>query len=134
PPQAAGSAAPPPPLSLGIRTKEEAGRTLVGSVATGSPAHRAGLNAGDEILALDGLRTSARDLPVRIMEREEGEVVEVAVFRRDELLRIPVRLERAPPVRGVLRRVKDPTPLQTAIYESWLGSGSAVAPSAGREC
>jgi predicted metalloprotease with PDZ domain len=127
PPQAAGAAPPLPPLSLGVRTKEEGGRTLVGGVAAGSPAHRAGLNAGDEIVAVDGLRTSGRDLPMRVMEREEGDVVEVAVFRRDELLTIPVRLERAPALRGVLRRVQEPTPLQTEVYEDWLGIRKAGA-------
>lgn len=124
---------PKPPLVPGFRTKEEAGRTLVAAVVAGSAAYHAGINAGDEVVALDGFRTNARDLMARIMEREEGDVVQVTVFRRDELLTIPVRLERAPALRPVLRRVQEPTPLQTAIYESWLGlePGTAAQPQGG---
>jgi predicted metalloprotease with PDZ domain len=118
-----GAPAAPPPISLGIRTKEEAGRSLVATVVVGSPAYAAGINAGDELVALDGLRVGARDLQVRVMEREPGDVVQITVFRRDELLTLPVRLERAPPIRPVLRRVQEPTALQTEIFRSWLGLG-----------
>lgn len=116
-----GGPPPPPPLVLGFRTKEEAGRTIVAAVVTGSAAYRAGINAGDEVVALDGFRAGARDMMARVMEREEGDTVQVTVFRRDELMTVPVRLERAPAMRPVLRRVQDPTPLQAAIHESWLG-------------
>ena len=112
---------PEPPISLGIRTREEAGRSVVATVLAGSPAYAAGVNAGDELVALDGLRVGGRDLPVRVMEREPGDVVQITVFRRDELLTLPVRLERAPPIRPVLRRVHEPTALQTEIFRSWLG-------------
>jgi len=114
-------AAPLPPLWLGIRTKEEAGRNVVATVVVGSAGQRAGINAGDEIVALDGFRVGARDLQVRIMEREEGEVVQLTVFRRDELLTLSVPLERAPAIRPMLRRVPEPTPRQSAILEGWLG-------------
>jgi predicted metalloprotease with PDZ domain len=110
-----------PPLTTGIRTKEEAGKSLVGTVVVGGPGHRAGINAGDELVALDGIRVNARDIQARIMEREPGDVVQVTVFRRDELLTLPVTLERAPPIRPVLRRVQEPTALQTEIFRSWLG-------------
>jgi len=120
-----GAPAAPPPISLGIRTKEEAGRPLVGTVVVGSPAYAAGINAGDELVALDGIRVGARDLQARVMEREPGDVVQITVFRRDELLTLPVRLERAPPIRPVLRRVQEPTALQTEIFRSWLGLGES---------
>ncbi len=133
-----GPAGPaPPPISLGIRVKEEAGRALVGAVVSGSPAYAAGINAGDELVALDGLRVGARDLPARVMEREPGDVVQITVFRRDELLTLPVRLERAPSIRQVLRRVQEPTALQTEIFRSWLGlregegSGAPQGPAGG---
>jgi predicted metalloprotease with PDZ domain len=117
-----GPGGPPlPPLTTGIRTKEEAGKSLVATVVVGGPGHRAGINAGDELVALDGLRVNARDIQARIMEREAGDVVQVTVFRRDELLTLPLTLERAPPIRPVLRRVQEPTALQTEIFRSWLG-------------
>ncbi|HEX2091513.1 MAG TPA: PDZ domain-containing protein, partial [Longimicrobiaceae bacterium] len=76
-----GGPPPGPPLIVGVRYKEEAGRTLVQQVFAGTPAHRAGVNAGDEVIALDGLRTNMRDINSRIMERNEGDVVQLTVFR-----------------------------------------------------
>jgi predicted metalloprotease with PDZ domain len=135
---AAGPGGPPPgpalpPVSLGIRTKEEAGRALVATVVAGSPGYTAGINAGDELVALDGLRVGARDLQARVLEREPGDVVQITVFRRDELLTLPVRLERAPPLRPVLRRVQEPTALQAETFRSWLGiaEGEGAGPPQG---
>ena len=143
PPATPGPGGSPPgapggtPLTTGIRTKEEAGRSLVATVVAGGPGHRAGVNAGDEMVALDGLRVNARDLQTRIMEREAGDVVQLTVFRRDELLTLPLRLERVPPIRPVLRRVQEPTALQAEIFCSWLGiregegAGAPGAPAGG---
>ncbi|HEX7240645.1 MAG TPA: PDZ domain-containing protein [Longimicrobiaceae bacterium] len=116
---------PGPPLWLGLRFKEEGGKSVVSQVIAGTPAYRAGVNAGDELLALDGLRVSSRDVAVRVMERKEGEEVQLTVFRRDELVTIPVRLERAPPIRPVLRRVAAPTPEQEAVFQGWVGRYAA---------
>ncbi len=108
-------------VELGVRLKEEGGRTLVTHVLAGTPAHRAGVNAGDEILALDGLRVNIAQLTARLAEQEPGERVALTVLRRAELLTLEVELE--PPSAPLLRitRVAEPTELQEAIYRDWLG-------------
>jgi predicted metalloprotease with PDZ domain len=125
-PASAAAGAPPSPV-LGLRLREEGGRTLVSHVLADTPAYRAGVGAGDELLALDGLRVSARDLPARIQERREGEEVALTLFRRDELLTLPLKVEHRAAPRGALRRTAPATPMQTAVYESWLG----IRPSPG---
>lgn len=127
---AAGAPAAPPALSLGVRFKDEGTRTVVSHVLAGTPAYRAGIAAGDEIIALDGLRVPARDVPTRIAERSDGEVVEVTLFRRDELMTLPVRLERAAAPRTLVRRVAEPTPLQNAVFQGWLGIGAEAGAGA----
>jgi predicted metalloprotease with PDZ domain len=97
------SAAAPPPLRAavpsdlevrtGLRLKAEGGTSLVTHVITGSPAYRAGVNAGDELVALDGLRVSDRTLLARLEERPASERVPLTVFRRDEL--VTLELEAA---------------------------------------
>lgn len=116
----AAAGAPPSPV-LGLRLKEEGGRTLVTHVLADTSAYRAGVGAGDELLALDGLRVSARDLPARIQERREGEEVALTLFRRDELLTFLLTVEHRAPPRVALRRAAPATPMQTAVYETWLG-------------
>jgi S1-C subfamily serine protease len=54
PPPGGGSASDPPADSLGVRLNGPGQGQLIESVAPGSPAERAGLQAGDRILRVDG--------------------------------------------------------------------------------
>jgi predicted metalloprotease with PDZ domain len=58
-------------------------------VLIGSAAHEAGLSAGDQIIAIDGLRASESTLKEAI-ERCESPI-EVLAFRRDELFRTTLK-------------------------------------------
>ena len=89
-------------------------------VLAGTPAYEAGVNAGDELVALDGFRVSTATLPRRLAELEPESRVPLALFRRDELLVLPIEVREAiaPPPR--VERVAQPTPLQQAIYAGWL--------------
>ncbi|MGI9182147.1 MAG: M61 family metallopeptidase [Longimicrobiaceae bacterium] len=107
-------------VELGVRLKEEGNRTLVTHVLADTPAYRAGLNANDEILALDGLRVNSKGLAARLAERQPGERATLTLFRRDELLTLAVELEPPSTPRVRLTRVTDPTNLQEAIYRDWL--------------
>jgi predicted metalloprotease with PDZ domain len=104
----------------GLQLKMEGARTVVANVLAGSPAWRAGINAGDELVALDGLRTGAETLSVRLAEKAHGSRAALTVFRRDELLTLEMEVEQAPPARLILRPVESPTPEQKAILEHWL--------------
>lgn len=78
---------------LGITTTAESGLCRIASVAEQSPGYKAGLAAGDYLVALGGLRVGA-DGPAPLLERyAPGNEVEVHVFRRDELHRLPLRIE-----------------------------------------
>jgi predicted metalloprotease with PDZ domain len=65
-------------------------------VFNGGPAERAGLAAGDVVVAVDGLRATASLLEQLATSRGAGETVSVHAFRRDELLTAAVVLEPAP--------------------------------------
>ena len=101
------------------------GATLAGSKVTGvvddSPACAAGLSPGDEIIAIDGFRVTG-DGDVRNLAgtRRPGDDIELAVFRRARLLRLPLRLAAAPPARYEIVGVPDPGPA-AARYQAWLG-------------
>ena len=112
----------PPIAWLGIETRTEDGRLLVRVAYDPGPA--AGhLYPGDELVALDDLRIpDAQSLEDRLrINHAPGDVVEVALFRRAQLLRRPVTLGEAPPNEYKIRRVKDPTPAQQALYAGWMG-------------
>lgn len=119
---------PAHPEPLGMRLRDENGHTRVTHVLAGTPAYEAGVNAGDELLALDGFRVSAATLPARVAESEPGKPLALALFRRDELKEVQVA---AAPPRPWLRleRLEDPTPLQTAIFADWLRTDVAEHPN-----
>jgi predicted metalloprotease with PDZ domain len=117
---------------LGIRMKQDAGRLVVTHVLADTPAYAAGLNSGDEILALDGLRVNLKSLPARLDEADPGDVLEFAIFRHDELMTLQVPFPANSPPRLQVSRVAEPTALQSAIFRDWLGAdegGPAVAAS-----
>jgi predicted metalloprotease with PDZ domain len=97
------------------------GASTLSAVLEGSPAQEAGLCAGDEPVALDGWRVDAAGLLARCEERQPGEHVRVAVFRRDRLLEVPVVLGPRPLDAAYLARLERPTDAQKAAFEAWLG-------------
>jgi serine protease Do len=75
----------------------EIGGALIGGVAAGSPAARAGLQRGDIILAMDGQRVSKAG-PMRLQASltKPGTTVRLTVFRKDAKIEIPVTLGEMP--------------------------------------
>ena len=97
-------------------------RLDVAWVAEGSPAHRAGLYAGDEIVAEDGFRVDRLALWDRLCERGPGGELRLTIFRRDELVEVEVAL--GPPQEDTLwlEPVSEPTAAQRAAFGEWSGS------------
>ncbi len=86
-----------PDLAQALGIEDTAG-AVVGAVEPGSAAERAGLRAGDVVVAIDGhrLRGSA-DLRGRIGIRRPGERVELELLRGDERLTVQAVLDRLEP-------------------------------------
>jgi len=101
------------------RARGSSERAFVKNVLPDSPAERAGLTYGDELVALDGFRV---DLKSRLGRAQPGQLVRLSVFRMDELLEVPVQLAAAP--RDTVTFVPDPkvAPAQLAAREKWLGA------------
>lgn len=127
----AGSAVPPPAagepgatgmreVKIGFQFKMDGGRTVVGNVLAGTPAWRAGVSAGDELVALDGLRIDAMSLGMRMQEKAPGSTVALTVFRREELITLPMLVESGPPTRLAVRPIPEPSEAQRAVLQHWL--------------
>jgi predicted metalloprotease with PDZ domain len=91
---------------LGANVRSDDGRTVVTSVLEDSPAWEAGINSGDEILAVDGMRVTSTTLNDRLADRAPGDESRVTLFRRDALLTVPVRLGERPPETYKIEAVK----------------------------
>jgi predicted metalloprotease with PDZ domain len=115
------------PAWLGIRLKTEAGRTKVSQVLADGPAYAAGIYAGDELLALDGFRIDEERLKARLAERRPGEIVTLSLFRRDELLHVPLALAPAPHDRLEIVQQDGASEEQRRIYAGWIGQWGSQA-------
>jgi predicted metalloprotease with PDZ domain len=113
-----GEGAPP---HLGVNTKSEGGRAVVSSTLSGSPAERAGLYAGDEIIAVDGFKVTESGLGDRLAARRPGDTVRLTLFRRDELREVPVVLGEAPKDKFEIVPAPGATESEKAFYRAWLG-------------
>ncbi|RJG07206.1 M61 family peptidase [Noviherbaspirillum cavernae] len=77
---------------LGIRTARNGSDCKVANAYEGGAAHRAGVSAGDALVALDGVRVTATNLEDLLSRYRAGDAVALHVFRRDELMTFTVVL------------------------------------------
>jgi len=84
-------------VRMGIGMEEKEGRLLVASVAPGSPAEKAGIAKGDELVAFDGkpVRESL-DVYFLVGEKREGDTARVTVRRGGEEKTLPLTFFRMP--------------------------------------
>ncbi len=80
-------------LSLGARTAKDGNDCKLAAVYEGGAAHRAGLSAGDLLVALDGLRVNASNLDSLLGRYRSGDRARLHAFRRDELIEFELELK-----------------------------------------
>ncbi|MBD2666386.1 peptidase M61 [Richelia sinica FACHB-800] len=105
---------------LGVRLKTENGREIIKFIEADSPAYHAGLDAGDEILAIDGLKVAAGQLSDRLKDYRPNDLIHITVFHQDELRTYSVTLD-APNVHYHLVPVQNPDATQAENFAGWLG-------------
>jgi predicted metalloprotease with PDZ domain len=105
---------------LGITTRNDAGRLLISQVRRDGPASKAGLNVDDEILAIDDFRVRADRLDDRLQQYRFNDKVTFLIARREQLMRLPVTLEREPPRAWRLETAVSPSAPQSQQLSRWL--------------
>jgi predicted metalloprotease with PDZ domain len=105
---------------LGVATRNDGGRLVVSQVRRGGPAHAAGINVDDEIVAIDEFRVRADRLESRLDQYQPGDRVSVLLARREQLVRVPVLLGTEPPRTGRLEVDPAASPVATDTRARWL--------------
>jgi predicted metalloprotease with PDZ domain len=106
-----------PRCTLGIRVGSDQKLTVV---LRDGPAMRAGLAAGDTLVAVGGLKASPERLVTLLTRGVPGDVVTIHAFRRDELLDVAATLAAAPTDTCYCTLDPAPTPEALARRDAWL--------------
>ncbi|MBD2679880.1 MULTISPECIES: M61 family metallopeptidase [Nostoc] len=106
---------------LGVRINTENGREIIKFVEAGSPAQAGGIDAGDELLAIDGIKVTANSLSDRLKDYQPNDKIEVAVFHQDELRTYSITLGSPNPTKYQVKPVDSPDSTQQQNFAAWLG-------------
>ncbi|MEH2006781.1 M61 family metallopeptidase [Nostoc sp.] len=111
---------------LGVRINTENGREIIKFVETGSPAQIKGIDAGDELLAIDGIKVMGNSLSDRLKDYQPNDTIEVTVFHQDELRTYSITLASPHPTRYQVKPLEHPDSTQQQNFAGWLGVAIAT--------
>lgn len=111
---------------LGVRINTENGREMVKFVEIGSPAQVGGIDAGDELLAIDRIKVTASGLSDRLKDYQPNDTIQVAVFHQDELRTYSITLASPHPTKYQVKPVEHPNSKQQQNFAGWLGAAIAT--------
>ena len=86
----------PPSPWLGASLADTSGKPTFAAVYNGGPAEAAGVAPGDVAVALDGFALTLSNCDLRLKTYQEGDNLELVIFRGDELITTTVQLAPRP--------------------------------------
>jgi predicted metalloprotease with PDZ domain len=107
---------------LGIKVQSEQGKEIIKFVEANSPAAIAGIDADDELLALNGIRITSQQLSDRLKDYQVGDIIQVTVFHQDELKTVTVTLAQPQPSRYEIVRIEYASDTQQQNLSGWLNN------------
>jgi len=90
-------------------------------VEAGLPDQAAGVDVGDELMAIDGTRVTAEQLSDRLRDYKPGDTCQLAFFHQEVLLTRPVTLAEPRLTRYQVVPVQRPSKQQEQNFLGWLG-------------
>ena len=114
------SAAADAKMYFGADVAQEDDRLIVRRVYAGSPAYDSGLNAGDQIVAMDNMRVTRDFFNARLAEKKPGDLLNLTIFRFDDLSTLLVRLSDKREMTFKIVPVTTATAQQKQIHSDWL--------------
>ena len=107
-------------VSLGANLVEKEGKLTVRSVIRGSSAYDGGLNAEDEVIAVNGYRVNNDKLAKILANKNIGDKITVTVSRDDVIKNIDVTLKGNSNLKYKLTKKSKLTAEQEKIHKKWL--------------
>lgn len=109
----------PNEIKLGIVQKKNNDNVEINEIFDGASAYAAGLEANDEIISIDGVRVSTKNLTGVLSTHKQGDEVEITYSRNGTVRTLKMKI--LPPLpKYELKFVDEPTEEQKAVWEKWL--------------
>lgn len=108
-------------VDTGIGLSGLHGDLVLATVAKNSPAWKAGLTAGDELLAVNDLKVTADAFAKRFDDFKPGDKVKLTVFSNDRLKEVSMVLGEQPKGELSIQALESVTAEQKAFFKAWLG-------------
>jgi predicted metalloprotease with PDZ domain len=105
---------------FGADLQQDEDRLIVRRVYAGSPAYEQGLNAGDQIVALDNMRATRDFFNARIAEKKPGDLINLTIFRFDDMSTLLIKLGGRTEGTYRITALPTQTEVQKQIYRAWL--------------
>ncbi|GAB4213163.1 MAG: PDZ domain-containing protein [Synechococcales cyanobacterium] len=107
----------PGPPYLGLRCQ---GSLEITAVEEGSPAQRAGLWAGDELVAINGYKVTSTTWTEHLRRYRPGDTIPITVFQRQQLKTVAVTLADPRPDHYVIQPLATVSAQQAQRYRQWM--------------
>ena len=117
-----GTDTPVEKVYFGADIEQQDDRLMVRRVYAGSPAYEQGVNAGDQIVAIDNMRVTKDFFNARLAEKKPGDLINLTIFRFDDLSTLLIKLGRQADGTYKITALPNQTEVQKQIYRAWLGS------------
>lgn len=108
----------PPYLGLNIQRKN--GTEEITFVDVNSPAGKAGIDAGDELLAIDNFRVTSDNLCDRLLDYQGSDIIKLTYFHQEELKTVEIKLASPQPSNYKVKTIDNPTKKQQEMLNKWL--------------
>lgn len=99
---------------------------IVKSVESGSPAEQAGIDAGDEIIAIEGLRVMVDQFPAQLKQYVPGQPIRLTIFHQDVLYEATLTPQAARASEYFVVPIENPSIAQQQNFIGWLGMSIAA--------
>jgi predicted metalloprotease with PDZ domain len=107
---------------LGLRLKEEAGRAIVSTVLSNSPAEKSGVSANDEIIGINGMRMDKSRLIYYVPNRRVDEKISVMVARQGSIMQFETELVPKPTLEYRISKTDKASEGEKRVFTSWIGA------------
>jgi predicted metalloprotease with PDZ domain len=109
-----------PPVDIGLEAESQAGKWVVRKLIRGRAAEQVGLQVGDELIGLNGYRTTADNWTSLLSYFRPGERVQLTLSRRGRLMQLDVPLEAPLMPSWQLEVDPDASSTQQLRLRTWL--------------